>query len=274
MSDTDFDWAAARGEKWRANLSGMEAMLSPIDAPLLAALRLDAPFRIADIACGGGGTTIEIARSAPAGSVVHGFDLAPGLIDTARARATQNGLDVTFTVADVATTSPPPYQRLVSRFGVMFFDDPPAAFGNLAKWLTPDGRFAFVVWAKPTDNPITHVVREVVAEIVELPPPVPDTPGPFRYADVDTLLTLLRDATFTDVQATPWRGQLAYGGGLAPSDAATFALSAFSVAEPVAKAPEAAQQRAHRLLTERLSQHVHDGVVRLDAAVHVVTGGV
>ena len=52
------DWATARGEKWRKQLSGMEAMLLPVDEPLIRALRLDAPYRIADIGCGGGGTTL------------------------------------------------------------------------------------------------------------------------------------------------------------------------------------------------------------------------
>jgi SAM-dependent methyltransferase len=83
------DWSprvAARGEKWRAQLSGMEAMLTPVDAVLVRALHLDAPYRIADIGCGGGGTALEILRRAPAGSVVHGFDISRTLIELARDR--------------------------------------------------------------------------------------------------------------------------------------------------------------------------------------------
>lgn len=62
-------WATARGEKWRAQLAGMEAMLTPVDEPLVRALNLDAPCRIADIGCGGGGMTLEILHRASAGSV-------------------------------------------------------------------------------------------------------------------------------------------------------------------------------------------------------------
>src|SRR5277367_7146533 len=80
------DWSNARGEKWRTQLAGMEAMLAPVDEPLIHALNLDADYRIADIGCGGGGTTLEILRQAPAGSVVHGFDLSVVLIDSARRR--------------------------------------------------------------------------------------------------------------------------------------------------------------------------------------------
>src|SRR5258708_3631894 len=123
------DWAAARGNQWRAQISGMEAMLTPIDEPLIRALQLDAPRRGADVGCGGGGTAMEILRRAPAGSVVHAFDVSPGLIQLARGRTPRDERNIVFEVADMATATPDKaYDRLVSRFGVMFFDDPPAAF--------------------------------------------------------------------------------------------------------------------------------------------------
>src|ERR1700688_4393154 len=99
------DWTAARGEKWCAQLTGMEATLTPVDEPLIRALNLDAPWRIADIGCGGGGTTLEILRRAPAGSVVHGFDLSPALIDLARGRARSDDRAIAFEIADVATAT-------------------------------------------------------------------------------------------------------------------------------------------------------------------------
>ena len=69
---TAADWATARGQKWRGQLDAMEAMLAPVDAPLIEALQLDAPYKIADIGCGGGGTTLAIGRCAHVGSTVHG----------------------------------------------------------------------------------------------------------------------------------------------------------------------------------------------------------
>jgi SAM-dependent methyltransferase len=165
------DWTAARGEKWRAQLAGMEAMLTPVDEPLIRALNLDAPCRIADIGCGGGGTTLEILRRAPAGSVVHGFDLSPALIELARSCKRSDERAIGFEIADMATATAPekPYDRLVSRFGIMFFDDPLAAFANLVRWLAPGGRFAFAVWGRPAENPWMTSVRQVVAEIIPLP---------------------------------------------------------------------------------------------------------
>ncbi|MFP2956793.1 class I SAM-dependent methyltransferase [Myxococcus sp. 1LA] len=271
---SSFDWAAERGSKWQAQLGGMEATLAPVDEPLIQALQLDAPYRIADVACGGGGTTLKLFRQAPAGSVVEGFDISQPLIESARARAQQEGCPVLFTRADIAATPPPgaPYARLVSRFGVMFFEDPPAAFRNLARWLAPGGRFVFAVWSRPADNPWTSTVRDAVVDVVDVPAAASDAPGPFRYAQVDMLLPLLEHAGFAGVEAREWRGSLPVGGGLAASEAASFALSAFSVGERLAETDEAGRKAAHRSLTDRFAQHERDGVVRLDACVHLVTG--
>src|SRR5688572_13507841 len=138
QNPTTSEWRTARGDRWAAHLSGMESTLAPIDAPLIDALELDAPFRIAEVGCGGGGTALEILRRAPAGSVVHGFDLSSKLVETARARVPAGERAIAFDVADMATAAPErAYPRLVSRFGIMFFDDPPAAFANLARWIEP-----------------------------------------------------------------------------------------------------------------------------------------
>jgi SAM-dependent methyltransferase len=276
------DWSAGRGEQWRANLAGMEEMLAPVDEPLIAALQLDAPHRIAEVGCGGGGTALELLRRAPAGSVVHGFDISPALIDIARRRAGDiaghgelpAASAIAFETADMATATAPgePYRRLVSRFGIMFFDDPPAAFANLVRWLVPGGRFAFAVWGPPADNP-WFSIRDVVAEIVDVPPLDPEAPGPFRYAEVDKLLTLLERAGFGELDAGQWRGTLPIGGKLTAPEAATFALAAFSsFGDLLARAGTAALDEAHRALTARFAQHRRDGAVQLGASVHIVTG--
>jgi SAM-dependent methyltransferase len=252
----------------------MEATLRPVDEPLIRALALDGPRRIVDVACGGGGTTFEILRRAPAGSVVHGFDISPTLIEAARGRMPHDEPAIAFEVADMASAPAPdvPYDRLVSRFGVMFFDDPPAAFSNLAGWLAPGGRFALTVWGPPTDNPFAPL-RDVVADVVEVPPIDPDAPGPFRYADADKLFGLLEQAGFSDLDARAWRGALPLGGGLPAADAARFALASLSnFAELLADAGPEALHVARASLTARLLAHERDGAVWMDACAHIVTG--
>ena len=245
----------------------------PVNEPLIDALRIDVPCRIAEIGCGGGGTTLEILRRAPAGSVVHGFDISPGLIASARARVRPDERAITFALADVATATEGPFDRLVSRFAIMFFDEPPAAFANLAAWLVPGGRFAFAVWARASDNPWVTTVREVVAEFVEVPAPSPDEPGPFRYAESDTLITLLDGSGFCELDVHDWRGALPIGGGLPAKDAANFAIASFSsFSELLADAGDAALNDARQSLIARFSRHQQGGAVWMDACVHIFTG--
>ena len=94
---------------------------------------------------------MQVLPKRPGGQrrVVHGFDISPALIELARARKRSDERAIAFEIADMTTATAPeePYDRLASRFGIMFFDDPPAAFANLVRWLAPGGRFAFAVWA-------------------------------------------------------------------------------------------------------------------------------
>jgi len=268
------DWTAHRGAKWTASLRGMEAMLRPVDEPLLDAARLDAPARVADLGCGGGGTTLVVRRRAPVGSVICGVDSSPSLITAARERLPPDERAITFEVADLATAAPEQrYHRLVSRFGVMFFDDPLAAFTNLRDWLEPGGSFAFAVWGAVADNPWLAIPREEVARVVELPSASPDAPGPFRYARSEGMLTALDRAGFVGLEAREWRGLLPLGRGLGAAGAARCALSSFSdLREVCTGAGGPAHREAHRALTERLSRHQHEGAVRLGACVRIVTG--
>ena len=265
------DWSTARGEKWVAQLSGMEAMLAPVDQPLIEALHLEAPARIADVGCGGGATSIAILRDVPASSVVHGFDLSPASINAARKRNSA----VDFQIADMASAEPPAqlYDRLVSRFGVMFFENPSQAFANLSRWLAPGGRFAFAVWGPQEENPWRTTVSDVVGQIVELPPFDPEAAGPFRYADAGKFLDLLQASGFSNLAVRDWRGTLPIGGGLPAPQAADFAIASISsFIERLTEAGKDALSAARKTLTDRFSNHLQNGVVKMDAGVHIVTG--
>jgi SAM-dependent methyltransferase len=273
--NTVADWAAARSDKWRRQLFGLEAMLAPIDRPLIDALDLAAPVRIADIGCGSGATAQEIGRRAPAGSVVHGFDLSPALIEVARRRAAGSDDAAAFDVADMEHAAPPErrYDRLVSRLGIMFFNDAPAAFANLRRWVVPGGRIAFAVWGPVEDNVWMKLTREAVGQAVALPPIDPDAPGPFRYADPAALLSLLRRADFTGLQVQEWRESLPLGATQTAAAAAQFALASFSsFAEMLAGAGADALNEAQRALTSRFAAYEQQGVVTMPAHVHVITG--
>lgn len=269
------DWAAARSDKWRRQLLGLEAMLAPIDEALITALDIIKPLRIADVGCGGGATTIDVWRRAPAGSVVQGFDLSPALIEVARRRPGADHREVAFEVADMGTARRrgAPFDRLVSRLGIMFFGDPPAAFANLRRWLGPGGRFAFAAWGPLEDNLWMTATRAAVADAIDVPPIDPSAPGPFRYGNAGPLVSLLEGAGFADVTVTDWRQALPMGDRPGAAAAAQFALAAFSSFEELlSQAGGDACARARASLTARFAEHEQDGTVRMPARVHIIGG--
>lgn len=273
-TQTDYTWDGKRGEKWASKLVEMEAMLAPVDEPLLVAMKLDGALRIADIGSGGGATSQAIARRAPQGSVVHGYDISPALVGLAKERTSSPDNTLEFFVADAQTKAAPHdlYDRVVSRFGVMFFADPAAAFENLTSWLAPGGRIAFAVWGPRAENEWFVQSHDAVAEVVEVPKPEADTPGPFRYAKVQDLLALLEDAGLASIGVSPWRGPLAIGGGVPPAKAAALAIETFGgFSELLAEAGGDAQERATKILESRLAGHVDNGIVRLPSTANIVT---
>lgn len=271
------DWAAARSDKWRRQIAGLEAMLAPIDGPLIDALALDGAARIADIGCGGGATTRAALAAAAAGSEAHGYDLSPALIEVARRRVPAEPRGAVFEVADVGAASPPRhrYDRLISRMGVVFFPQPASAFANLRRWLAPGGRFAFAVWGPLEDNVWMSETRAAVADVVPQTPVDPSTPGPFRYGDATPLLADLEGAGFVGLDLHDWRQPLPIGDRLAADDAARFALAAFSqFAEQLADAGTDAIATAHRSLRRRFAPYEQEGGVFMPARVHIVSGRV
>ncbi|MEL7232427.1 MAG: class I SAM-dependent methyltransferase, partial [Pseudomonadota bacterium] len=148
-----------------------------------------------------------------------------------------------------------------------------AAFQNLRSWLKPDGRFAFAVWGAPANNPWMGIVRETVAQFIDLPQPEPDQPGPFRYADAEAFVALLTSAGFHKVKVQTWSGRLQLGGGLPAPDAADFGLSAFSIGQKL-KPDSPERSQALEQLSNALSDHEKAGVVSMQAEVHIVTGRV
>ena len=277
---TDYDWAADRGEQWLAQLSGLEAMMAEIDEPLIAALNLEfnsstsAPPRIADIACGGGGTTFKLEHAAPLNSEINGFDISSALVEFANSKAARANSQAKFLVANIQTAPAPRegYDFVLSRFGIMFFDKPEVAFRNIRKWLTPAGHFAFAVWGNPKQNPWMMLLKEVASQFVEVPKPEYDSPGPFRYAENALLLGELDAAGFKQIKVSEWRGELPIGGGLSPHDAANFALNAFTFGELLRDAGENVFEQAKKQLVEMYTVQSKDGKVFMDACVHIVKG--
>jgi SAM-dependent methyltransferase len=202
-------WAETAGQRWLANEQLLEASSRPFGIAAIDAADVKPGERILDVGCGFGPTAIELARrTGPSGAVV-GLDISPLLLGRAKEKAAEAGVDnVTFVEADAQTADiPGAYDLLFSRFGIMFFDDPVAAFTNLFNATATPGRLTVVCWRDAASNPWMSSPVMAAAPILgplDPPPPGAPGPGPFRYADADILRSELAHAGFADIQIDPF----------------------------------------------------------------------
>ena len=274
---TDFpteDWAGEVGDRWLRNLDAFESMIAPVGRALIERAAFVPGERVVDIGCGPGANTFEIARAVAPGGRVTGVDVAPMLVDKAGERLAASGLDnVAFLCADAETASPTdaPFDRLFSRFGVMFFADTGAAFANMRGWLRPGADMIFSCWAAPEQNPWIALVGAVIGRHVEMPQRPPDAPGPFRLADAEATRALLERVGFDQVSFELWQGEQHVGGaGATPASAADFVLSAMGVSEPLRESG-ADVERVRAEIAEVLRPYNRDGAVRMAGTAWFVT---
>lgn len=163
------------------------------------ALRLRVGEHVLDIGCGTGETTRILADAVHPGGDAVGVDLSSAMIDVARREVFHGG--ASFEVADIQTQRPSgaPFDAAFSRFGVMFFADPAAAFANIRSLLHPGGRLAFCCWGRLVDNEWMMVPGAAVVQVTGAPPsmPGPTEAGPFSLADPERITELLAGAGFS-----------------------------------------------------------------------------
>jgi SAM-dependent methyltransferase len=266
------DWQGATGEGWAANAGHYETMLADVGAALLDHAGFAPGERVVEIGCGSGRFARRIAAAVAPGGTVLGLDISPALAQLARQEAGTGNLEIL--VADAQTAVPPeaPFDRLVSRFGVMFFADPAAAMANLHAMLAPGGRLDFAVWAGIEGNPWAGAVMAVARTHLGLPPRDPRAPGPFAFSDEAYLRTLLAGAGFQTVRFTPWQGKVRFGGpGVSAAEAAGLAVAGGTLAGPIQAASEETRAALLADLAARMQPYLTDAGVLVPASVHFVT---
>jgi SAM-dependent methyltransferase len=194
-------------DRWVAAWRKREKLTDAVSPYLLEKVQARPGQRVCDIGCGGGALTITLAGAVvPRGSAV-GIDISAPLLGLARSRAEEAGTDnVDFVVMDVQTDPlpPEPFDLVVSQMGVMFFDEPLAAFGAIRRSLTAGGRFVFACWQGVEHNPwhVGTALRPLVPP-PPVPPPGKSPVGPFTLGDDEYVRDLLAGAGFAPVEVVP-----------------------------------------------------------------------
>lgn len=268
-------WNEQAGEKWVVLQDRIDAQLEPLGLVAMDALAPAAGERVLDVGCGCGATSRTLAARVGSAGSVTGVDVSGPMLAQARARAADTPT-VRFIQGDAATHPFPPgsFDALFSRFGVMFFADPPAAFANLRRATAPGGRLGFVCWQSLFANEWVRIPIEVAAPHVPLPPPpAPGTPGPFQLADRDRVLAILADAGWADVGVDPHETVLGVGGSADLDETVDFLLRIGPLARVLGEVTDRADAAAAvaDALRARLAPLHGPGGVRLGGATWIVT---
>src|SRR5215469_14441965 len=218
-------WNGVVGERWAAMQDGIDRNLGHITEAFIPFVGAKPGQSVLDIGCGCGTTTLTFAEAVGPDGNIAAIDISAPMLAVARARASAMNADIQFTEADASIYDfQPVFDLAVSRFGVMFFDDPVAAFRNIRRALVPKGSLMFVCWRSVAEN--GWAATPMKAALSLLPPQEisdPYAPGPFAFAEKPRLESILRDAGYRDIRIEKFDGHMEMGA--TTDDAAREALN-------------------------------------------------
>jgi len=270
-------WNGPVGQRWLAYNDWLDERTAAYGRAAFAAAAPQPGEAVLDIGCGAGATSFELAHAVGAGGSVTGVDISAPLLGRARERAAALGLPVEFREADASrpTFAPHSFDLLYSRFGVMFFDDPTAAFAELRKTLKPDGRIAFACWQGPQLNDWYERPLAAIAHILERTPVDTRQPGPFAFSDPDRIRGVLGDAGFAGIELQPFATPFYLGRGATREAMADDAMEQVFRVGPVARLLEPQSEdinaRARAAIRASLLELAGDDGLEVGGAVWVVT---
>ncbi len=270
-------WNEQGGPRWVAHADRIDAHIGPLGRLALERAGIEPGQRVLDVGCGCGQTSLELAgRVGPAGRVT-GIDLSADMLAVAARRAGEASLaNLRFEVADAQTEAleAGSFERVFSRFGVMFFADPVAAFANLRRSLADGGRLVFVCWQELRRNPWMLGPLLAAAKHVALPPPsAPGEPGPFSLGEAERLRGVLEAAGFARVELEGVETSLRIGGAGGVEEATAFLLEVGPTARVLEGASPSVREAVAGAVREVVAAHASTEGVRMDCAVWIAVAG-
>ncbi|MCU1369203.1 MAG: class SAM-dependent methyltransferase [Ilumatobacteraceae bacterium] len=267
-------WATG-GKGWVEHRDLFDSELAAFADAVLAAADPGPGDRVLDIGCG---TGILLAEATARGASGTGVDISPAMVEGARTHVPA----ATFAVADAQTddlSEGGPFTKIISRFGVMFFDDPTAAFANIRRAAAPGADLVFVCWRGPDENPMFTMGTSVLLDRMDPPPPPPDptAPGPSAFADRGRIESILTGSGWDDVAIEAFDALCDYGseGSDGVDERLTMILNTGGgrMAQDQLEPALGADGWAALLddVRTELRRHLVDGTLQFDGATWLVT---
>ncbi|WP_299846117.1 class I SAM-dependent methyltransferase [uncultured Roseovarius sp.] len=265
-------WRSA--QQWVDYQDLLDLLLQPVLDRLLVEAELQPGQRVLDIGCGTGASTMAAARQVGETGHVTGADISGLMLDHARKRTAQAGLDrINYIEGDAQTHgfAEAGYDHVISRFGVMFFADPVAAFRNILKPLKPGGQMVFLAWSGPAQNPWFAIPAQAAMDVLGKPEPSdPRAPGPMAFQERDYVDSILNNAGWHAVEISEIALELTPKGSVA--DIAAFATR-LGPASRIIKdkgGTEADTKRIEETVAENMAAFDTEKGVRVPAMLNLV----
>lgn len=199
-------WNGPAGRAWVEAQTLLDRLFEPFEDLLAEAVSALSASRVLDVGCGTGATTLAAARRLGVHGRSIGIDISEPMIAAARVRADREGASAGFLCANAQdhAFAPADFDMMISRFGVMFFDEPVLAFANLRRAARDGAALRFIAWRSAAENPfMTTAERAAKPLLPNLPPRRPDAPGQFAFADRRRVQTILEDSGWTGIDIGP-----------------------------------------------------------------------
>lgn len=199
-------WNGPAGRAWVETQEVLDLMFKPLEDLLVEAVLAGPGRRVLDVGCGTGSTTLAVARLPGAEGRCVGIDISEPMLSAARARAEREHTSASFIRANAQDHAfePASFDMIISRFGVMFFDDPVGAFANLRRAAKDDAELRFISWRSPSENPFMTTAERAAAPLLpNLPARRPDAPGQFAFADAHRVRRILEESGWTRIDIQP-----------------------------------------------------------------------
>ena len=266
-------WSDIKGDLWVTLQPRIDTMLATFGDKALDTLNPQSGERILEIGCGTGTTTLALGGRVGTSGEILAADLSRPMLNKAIERANVSAEHpITFVEADAQVHSFPTatFDAVYSRFGVMFFDDPIAAFRNIRKAVRPGGRMAYVCWADRKANPWIRIPAGAAKTCLDLPAPPPDdAPGQFSMENEGRVQQILHDAGWSDIGLERFTVEGSIGSDAA--DAARFITKMGPMSEPFALADSDTQNKTLQVIEEALTPYSNDSGVTLGFSTWIVS---
>ena len=269
-TDMDVYWNEAGGDKWVNSLAHIESVISPVGKHLLSSLPLEQTTSVLDIGCGGGLVTSKVAELIGRKGKVLGADISSTILkESVKLFGTIPNLEFQVCDAETHAFETCSYDLVISRFGIMFFQDPYAAFKNIYSAVKPGGFLRVACWKPATENPWMMKASAAAFEVLERPPaPKPGEPGPFSLGEGTLVMDILTKAGFRNITMQPIVEMLNMGS----LEAAVSLMTQLGPAStPLSEASAADKTKALRLMEAALSEALTPEGVQLVGAFWLVS---